>query len=487
MLGAQFLVMERLDGRIAADDPPFTAAGWVLELTPEQRAQMCDNALAALAEVHAADVDALGLGLPRPARARRDAAGPAARLLARHLRVGRRGRGQPDDRGRLRVDRGEPARRTTGPTVLNWGDARLGNMLFADDLSVNGILDWEMVDPRHAGARPRLVAVHAAPPHRGHRHAAARGLPDARARSIARYEELTRPHGHATSTSTRCFAALRLSILMHRAGNMMIAGGMLPPDAPMKFNNPASQLLAKLIGADGAERRGAELHREPLMSDATVAVRPDDLTLDASDPRFYTEANRPAYLQIHADDPVYWVDAEHTQPFWNVCRHDLIREVGKNVDLFTTEFGVHLNAAAFTVKAATPPRRCPSRCARRTSWTPATTAALRGPLNPHFRHDNVAKLQRRDASEEIRGILAGLETGVRDGLRARVRHARAAARHDAAARRQHRARARLRAWANVVLESFEPGAQPDFAALGEMVAFFSAEAAARTASIRATT
>ena len=51
------------------------------------------------------------------------------------------------------------------------------------------------------------------------------------------------------------FAALRLSILMHRAGNLMIAAGLLPPDAPMKLNNPASQLLAKLIGAPAPERR----------------------------------------------------------------------------------------------------------------------------------------------------------------------------------------------------------------------------------------
>src|SRR5687767_2738130 len=28
VLGAQFLVMERLEGRVPADDPPFTAAGW---------------------------------------------------------------------------------------------------------------------------------------------------------------------------------------------------------------------------------------------------------------------------------------------------------------------------------------------------------------------------------------------------------------------------------------------------------------------------
>jgi aminoglycoside phosphotransferase (APT) family kinase protein len=66
---------------------------------------------------------------------------------------------------------------------------------------------------------------------------------------VARYEQRT---GHVVRHLDfyEAFAGLRLSILMHRAGNMMIAAGLLPPDAPMKFNNPASQLLAKLIGAE---------------------------------------------------------------------------------------------------------------------------------------------------------------------------------------------------------------------------------------------
>jgi aminoglycoside phosphotransferase (APT) family kinase protein len=45
------------------------------------------------------------------------------------------------------------------------------------------------------------------------------------------------------------WAAVRLAIIMHRAGNLMIELGILPPGAPMRLNNPASQLLAKLIGA----------------------------------------------------------------------------------------------------------------------------------------------------------------------------------------------------------------------------------------------
>jgi hypothetical protein len=37
---------------------------------------------------------------------------------------------------------------------------------------------------------------------------------------------------------------------MHRAGNLMIEVGLLPAEATMKYNNPASQLLAKLIEVD---------------------------------------------------------------------------------------------------------------------------------------------------------------------------------------------------------------------------------------------
>jgi aminoglycoside phosphotransferase (APT) family kinase protein len=69
---------------------------------------------------------------------------------------------------------------------------------------------------------------------------------------VARYEELT----GATVADLHfweVFAAVRLSALMHRAGNLMIGAGLLPPDAPMKLNNPASQLLAKLLGLPAPE------------------------------------------------------------------------------------------------------------------------------------------------------------------------------------------------------------------------------------------
>ncbi len=205
VLGAPFLVMERLSGRVPSDDPPFTAGGWVLELRPEEQARMCDNALDVLTEIHQVDHDARGLGfLHRPG--------------------------------------------ADEPIVLCWGDARVGNMLIADDMTINGVLDWEMVGL----GSPDLELGWWMFMLRHHTEGIGAPLPPgfpSREQVIARYEERT---GHVLDHLDfyEAFAGLRLSILMHRAGNMMIAAGLLPPDAPMKFNNPASQLLAGLIGAE---------------------------------------------------------------------------------------------------------------------------------------------------------------------------------------------------------------------------------------------
>ena len=37
VLGTEFLLMDRVHGQVPADDPPFTTAGFVVDLSPEQR------------------------------------------------------------------------------------------------------------------------------------------------------------------------------------------------------------------------------------------------------------------------------------------------------------------------------------------------------------------------------------------------------------------------------------------------------------------
>ena len=246
VLGSQFLVMERLPGRVASDDPPFTATGWVLDLTSEERTRLCDNALEALAQVHKADYKALGLeDLGRPELGKT----PLDQSIAEWTQTyawASEGEANPTvDAGFAWIAANLPA--AEEPTVLNWGDARIGNMLVAPDMSITGILDWEMVTlgspDMDLGWWLFLL--------RHHTEGIGMPLPDgfpSREQTLQRYEELT---GHAPVNVDfyEVLAALKLAILMHRAGNLMIGAGLLPPDAPMKLSNPASQLLAKLIGA----------------------------------------------------------------------------------------------------------------------------------------------------------------------------------------------------------------------------------------------
>jgi aminoglycoside phosphotransferase (APT) family kinase protein len=71
------------------------------------------------------------------------------------------------------------------------------------------------------------------------------GFPD-RAATVARFQELT---GHTVADLDwfEAWAALRGAILLLRVGNKMIELGLLPTDAAMPLNNPASQVLAALL------------------------------------------------------------------------------------------------------------------------------------------------------------------------------------------------------------------------------------------------
>jgi aminoglycoside phosphotransferase (APT) family kinase protein len=244
VLGAPFVVMGRVDGRVPADDPPFTATGWVLELTLGEQARMVDNGIAVLAAIHAVDWRALGLDfLARPDLGD----SPLDQQIAwwkRCFEWAAEGEANPTIEAAFRWIEGN--RPKGEPVVLNWGDARIGNMIFPADLSVAAVLDWEMVSL----ASPELDLGWSLFLLRHHTEGIGAPLPagfPSRERMIARYEELS-------SFAVRhidfyeAFAALRLSILMHRAGNLMIAAGLLPAGATMKLSNPASQLLAKLLG-----------------------------------------------------------------------------------------------------------------------------------------------------------------------------------------------------------------------------------------------
>lgn len=243
VFGAPFLVMQRIDGRIPADDPPFTAAGWVLDLTPDQRRQMWHNSLDVLAQIHSVDWSAVGLDfLDTPENHSGLDAGLAQ--WRRTFEWAAEGEPNPTIEAALRwLDENRPA--DDEPKVLNWGDARVGNIIFSDGLAPAGVLDWEMLvlatREQELGWWLFLMRHHT----EGVGLPLPEGIPD-HAETIDYYQRIT---GHTVRNLDyyEVMAGTRLAILMVRAAHMMIGAGLLPPDSPMAQSNPASQLVAKLL------------------------------------------------------------------------------------------------------------------------------------------------------------------------------------------------------------------------------------------------
>jgi aminoglycoside phosphotransferase (APT) family kinase protein len=256
ILGAPFFVMERLDGRVPADDPPFTAAGWVLDLDPDERARLCDNALQQLVNVHAVDVDGLGVDfLARPELGD----SPLEQELAFYQEyyewasAGERHRIIESAFSSLAAN--QPA--DGGERVISWGDARIGNMMFDDALEVVGVLDWEMA----AFGAPEQDLGWWLFMHRHHTE----GFDLPHPEGFPRREEVIARYEHLSGRTVRniayyeALAALRGAVIMVRLARMMIDAGLLPVDCGMAENNGSSRILADMIGVPAPAGDGISL------------------------------------------------------------------------------------------------------------------------------------------------------------------------------------------------------------------------------------
>jgi aminoglycoside phosphotransferase (APT) family kinase protein len=256
ILGAPFFAMTGVDGRVPADDPPFTASGWVLDLTPDERAELNDNALRVLVEIHALDPIELGLDfLARPELGD----SPLDQEIAyyeRYYAWAAEGRSHPTLEGAFRwIHTNRPAERETA--VLSWGDARIGNMIFGAEREVLAVLDWEMATL----ASPEQDLGWWLFMHRHHTEGFGLPHPDgfpSREAVIRRYEELS---GRKVRNLDfyEAFAALRGATIMVRLSSMMIGAGLLPPEADMAENNGSSRILADLCGLPAPAGKGIRL------------------------------------------------------------------------------------------------------------------------------------------------------------------------------------------------------------------------------------
>lgn len=246
-LGTPFIVMRRVEGEAPLDVPPYVFGGWVAEAAPEQRAQIERGAISVLVRLHEITPESHDLSfLGRPQHGR--AADALERLLAHerwYYEWAREGDTYPLIERSLRwLDDNRPEGL---PAVFNWGDARIGNMLWRDFAPV-AVLDWEMatVGPREVDLA-WMIFLHAF-----FQDLAARfgmpGLPDfmERDRLAALYEDMS---GHTVQNLEwfEVFAALRFAIVSVRTTARGVAYGVQDktddPDDVIMFRNLLEQMM----------------------------------------------------------------------------------------------------------------------------------------------------------------------------------------------------------------------------------------------------
>ncbi len=214
-LGAPFFVMERVAGRVPPDVMPYTYEGnWLHAASDEERERLEAASIGPLARLHdqVPEREAEFLALPGEGDA-----------LRRHVRAQRAyyewvvdglARSPLIEDAFARLEDLWP--RDPGTPVLNWGDARIGNVVY-DGFAPAAVLDWEM-----AALAPREVdlgwTVYL---HRFFQDLTVAfgqpGLPDflRRDRVEARYADLT---GHTPRDMEfyTLYAALRHGVVMLR-------------------------------------------------------------------------------------------------------------------------------------------------------------------------------------------------------------------------------------------------------------------------------
>jgi aminoglycoside phosphotransferase (APT) family kinase protein len=255
LLGAPFFLMDKVEGRVPGDNPPYTQAGWLLEAPAAEQAALWWAGVEAMAAVHRQDWRALGLDvLDKPEWGK---AGLDQQLgyYRAFLEWAGQGRPQPTTEAGLAWLEANRPDDDDDRIGLCWGDARVGNLLFADGRCA-AVLDWEMVtlgnpvqdlawflflDRHHAEGvdAPRLPGF------------------GSREETVARWERLSgRTAEHLDYYEV--FAAFRFAVVMIRVAQMIVEYGFLEADSDFETNNTVTQLLAKLLHLPAPGAKGGQ-------------------------------------------------------------------------------------------------------------------------------------------------------------------------------------------------------------------------------------
>jgi aminoglycoside phosphotransferase (APT) family kinase protein len=246
-LGTPFYVMEKLDGQVPSDSPPYHAEGWIHDLPEAGRKQMWESGLDAMAAVHQLDWQKPEFGfIPRPPAG----VSPIQAQLdywERYLDWGMdRPRYELLNTGMAWLQANQP---TDEPAGICWGDSRISNQIFRDN-EVIAVIDWEMVFIGNPVADLAWFITMDRTFTQGIGIPRLPGIPD-KDETIARWE--ARVSRSADNYAYyEIFSALRFAAIMSRLFLQMKYYEVLPEDAPVDIENLSTPVLREVLQEVGA-------------------------------------------------------------------------------------------------------------------------------------------------------------------------------------------------------------------------------------------
>ena len=141
-LGAPFLVMRRIEGRVPTDMPPYHTGGWVAEISPAERQVMWWSGLDILARLHRLDVTALQLSFLDQPQWGKPGLDQRLGYYEHYMNWAYPGPKPTATRALAWLKEHQPSERNV--PVLLWGDSRIGNIIYAPGGTPLAVLDWEM-------------------------------------------------------------------------------------------------------------------------------------------------------------------------------------------------------------------------------------------------------------------------------------------------------------------------------------------------------
>jgi aminoglycoside phosphotransferase (APT) family kinase protein len=241
VLGTQFFVMGFLEGQVPVEDPPYTTAGFFLDLAPADRTAMIERGLATVARVHAVDWRAAGLEFLVPPGVT-PSLDRQLDLWEEYYRAELRDRVHPlADRAFAWLRAEQPRCSDVG---LCWGDPRPGNIIWRDaapicttdyeaasiappELDVGWWLMFDRTMHEWAGIERADGDPSRADQLRMYEAASGRTVPDAQWFEIC--------------------AAARYCAIVVRVMNRAVDRGLMPEDHTIWLENPASSALESLL------------------------------------------------------------------------------------------------------------------------------------------------------------------------------------------------------------------------------------------------